>query len=201
VRLRLSAFAHVSGDRPRAVNVNAPVNGVVPDPSFGRITEIRSIGRGEWRGIDTSVRAQTPGRSVDTFVRYRYTRAWNDADGALSLPVDANDLDAEWGPASWDVPHRLFARVRVNLPLGIRANVWGGLSSGRPYTITTGFDDNNDTVFNDRPEGDRPQQRARRVAAGRKRPPGLAAVRRLQWAAAAAAVARVARLAAAPGAA
>jgi hypothetical protein len=153
VRLRLSAFAHVSGDRPRAVNVNAPVNGVVPDPSFGRITEIRSIGRGEWRGIDTSVRAQTPGRSVDTFVRYRYTRAWNDADGALSLPVDANDLDAEWGPASWDVPHRLFARVRVNLPLGIRANVWGGLSSGRPYTITTGFDDNNDTVFNDRPEG------------------------------------------------
>jgi hypothetical protein len=41
----------------------------------------------------------------------------------------------------------------VNLPLGLRANVWGGVSSGRPYTITTGFDDNNDTVFNDRPEG------------------------------------------------
>jgi hypothetical protein len=85
--------------------------------------------------------------------RYRYTRAWNDADGALSLPADGNDLAAEWGPASHDVRHRLYGSLRTQLPLGVRANLSGSMWSGAPYTITTGFDDNNDTVFNDRPDG------------------------------------------------
>src|SRR5690606_4947166 len=40
-----------------------------------------------------------------------------------------------------------------DLPYGIRASVSGSLMSGAPYTIRTGFDDNGDTVFNDRPEG------------------------------------------------
>jgi hypothetical protein len=153
VRLRLNVFGQFVSDRARSLNVNAPIGGVVPDPSFRRITEIRSVGRARSKGLDASVRANSANRRSSTLLRYRYTRAWNDADGALSLPADSRDLEAEWGPASNDVRHRIFASWRTQLPLGVRVNLSANIMSGAPYTITTGFDDNNDTVFNDRPFG------------------------------------------------
>jgi outer membrane receptor for ferrienterochelin and colicin len=153
LRLRLNVFSQDTDDRLRAVNVNAPIDGVVPNPAFGRVTLIGSTGSAESRGIDASVRASFADQRVSSFLRYRYTRSYNDADGPFSLPVDATDLAAEWGPASSDVPHRIFGALRTRLPFGFRVNLLGSLSSGRPYTITTGFDDNADTVFNDRPAG------------------------------------------------
>ena len=153
VRVRVSAFEQETSDRFRSLNVNAPVGGVVPNPGFARITEIRSIGRARSTGIDTSVRASSENGRSSTFVRYRYTRAFDDADGALGLPADSNDLAAEWGPASYDVRHRIYGFLRTEMPFGIRASLSGSIMSGAPYTIRTGFDDNGDTIFNDRPEG------------------------------------------------
>ena len=37
--------------------------------------------------------------------------------------------------------------------LGIRANINATVESGRPYNMTTGFDNNDDGAFNDRPAG------------------------------------------------
>jgi len=47
----------------------------------------------------------------------------------------------------------MFGFVRMELPMGLRANAWADLASGAPYTIRTGLDDNGDTVFTDRPDG------------------------------------------------
>ena len=41
----------------------------------------------------------------------------------------------------------------VALPRGFQTGLVLSVSSGLPYDITTGFDDNNDTVANDRPPG------------------------------------------------
>ncbi len=86
-------------------------------------------------------------------MRYRYARELNDADGALSLPVDSANLAADWGPASGDVRHRLFGRLLLPLTHGVRVGVSARASSGAPYTVLTGFDDNRDAVPNDRPAG------------------------------------------------
>jgi hypothetical protein len=86
-------------------------------------------------------------------VRYRYSREFNDADGPLSLPADSSNLAAEWGPASNDIRHRIFSYVRARLPLGIGLGLGTQVSSGSPYTIRTGFDNNSDAVLNDRPAG------------------------------------------------
>jgi hypothetical protein len=153
IRLRLNVFGQFTNDRFRSLNVNAPVNGDFPDPDFGRITEIRSIGRAEQRGFDASVRMRSGDRGPSGMFHYRYARAWNDADGALSLPQDSGNLAAEWGPASRDIRHRIFGFLRMPLPLGFRANLSAEVESGAPYTIRTGFDDNGDTVPNDRPAG------------------------------------------------
>ena len=153
VRLQLNLFGQFTQDRLRSLNVNAPVGGVRPDVAFDRITEIRSIGRARSAGFDSSVRVQWLQGRGSGLLRYRYAQAWNDADGALSLPADSRDLDAEWAPSSGDVRHRIFGFVRTELPLGVRVNLWGDIQSGAPYTIRTGFDDNGDTIFNDRPTG------------------------------------------------
>ena len=106
-------------------------------------------------------------RDVDLFVFYddvQYTvRDWRNRnkikgrDGELWLtvpvPADSRDLDAEWGPSSGDVRHRLYGFVRTRFPHGVSANLWADAQSGAPYTVRTGFDDNRDTIFNDRPAG------------------------------------------------
>lgn len=153
LRLRFNVFGQFTQDRLRALNVNAPLDGVRPDPAFARITEVRSEGRTRSSGLDTSLRSATSDQRASAMVRYRYTRSFNDSDGAFSLPADSRDPDAEWGPASYDIRHRLYAYVSMRLPVGVRASLSGNLMSGAPYSIRTGFDDNGDTVFNDRPAG------------------------------------------------
>jgi len=153
LRVRFNVFRQQTDDRLRAINANAPVNGVVPNPDYARITQIESTGERQATGFDASLRANRNDGRSSGFVRYRYARTYDDGDGALSLPADSHDPDAEWGPSSWDIRHRIYGFLRTDLPYGIRASVSGSLMSGAPYTIRTGFDDNGDTVFNDRPEG------------------------------------------------
>ena len=152
VDLRVNVFDESTDHRFRALDVNAPVGGVRPDPTRARVTEIRAIGQEEERGVDLSVRVRK-GRNLFAMTRYRWSRELNDADGALALPVDSADLAAEWGPSSGDVRHRVFGYVRTRLPYGVSVGLSARASSGVPYTIRTGFDDNGDQVVTDRPAG------------------------------------------------
>ena len=43
--------------------------------------------------------------------------------------------------------------LNTSLPKNIRLGLSGTARGGTPYNITTGRDDNGDTVFNDRPAG------------------------------------------------
>ncbi len=153
VRLQVNVFGQLTQNRLRSINANAPSGGVYPDPAFNRITLVGSTGRARSAGFDTSLRMSANRNRTSGLIRYRYGQAWNDSDGALSMPADSRDPDAEWGPASYDVRHRIFGFFRTELPLGVRMNLWGDIQSGAPYTIRTGFDDNADTIFNDRPFG------------------------------------------------
>src|SRR6185369_1186991 len=87
-------------------------------------------------------------------VNAQYSAAWlrNNTDGDFSVPATGS-LAAEWGAAPNDVRHRAnvgwSAQILRNLTTTLNANV----SSGSPYTLMTGFDDNGDLIFNDRPAG------------------------------------------------
>jgi Carboxypeptidase regulatory-like domain len=135
----------------RSVNVNAPVNGVRPDPTIGNISEISSTGRRASDRLSVGINLRVPQRRIFGNVMYQLGSVRNHADNALSLPADSNDPDADWGPAAQDVRHRLFVMGNFPLPYGLRAGLNMQVSSARPYNITTGLDANGDTVFNDRP--------------------------------------------------
>jgi hypothetical protein len=137
----------------RAINVNAPVNGVRPDPAIGNITEIQSTGKRASDRITVSMNARYIPRRILGMVMYQYSNSRNFSDSPLSLPSNSLDPDADWGPSAQDVRHRIFFNFNTPLGNGVRLgmNIQG--SSALPYNITTGLDNNGDTVFNDRAPG------------------------------------------------
>jgi hypothetical protein len=138
----------------RSRNVNAPdAFGVRPEENVGTVTQIESTGRSATDRFNVNLNYRVPGRRTFMNVGYTWANAKSHADNALSLPANSLDPDAEWGPSSQDIRHRLNAMLNVGLPLAIRANISGSASSAAPYTITTGRDDNQDGVSNDRPVG------------------------------------------------
>jgi hypothetical protein len=137
----------------RSVNVNAPVNGVRPDPAVGNITEIQSTGKRASDRVTVAFNARYIPRRILGMVMYQYANARNYADFPTALPSDSTNPDADWGPSAQDVRHRLFLNFNAPLANGVRMGLSVQGSSALPYNVTTGLDDNNDTVFNDRPAG------------------------------------------------
>jgi hypothetical protein len=137
----------------RGRNVNAPrPDGTRPEPGVGTVTEVQSIG--ESRSHQLVVGFTTAGPNQRFFVGGNYTLGFarDDGGGALSLPANSITPD-EWGPSSDDVRHRLgmFFNVRLLNSLRLGGNLRA--ESAAPYNVTTGRDDNGDSIFNDRPAG------------------------------------------------
>jgi len=137
----------------RSVNVNAPVDGVRPDPTAGNISEIQSTGRRASDRLTVGVNARHERLRLFTNVMYQLQSSRNYADSPTSLPSDSTNPDVDWGPSAQDIRHRLFLMFNAPIWKGIRAGFNMQVSSAAPYTIITGRDDNGDTVFNDRPAG------------------------------------------------
>jgi hypothetical protein len=141
-------------DSLRAVNVNAPVDGVRPDATAGNITQVESTGSRAVDRFNVAMMLRYPRvRGLMGNVLYQYANARNFADSPQALPSDSTNPDADWGPSATDIRHRVFFMFNTPLPLGLRGSMQAQYSSAPPYNITTGLDDNGDTVFNDRPAG------------------------------------------------
>ena len=149
-----ASYNHQKGwDRFRGVNVNAPLNGVRPDQSLGNVTQVESTARLEQDSINVGMNFTLPQRRTFVFANYGWNHARNDADGPFSLPANSYDLAAEWGRAGGVPRHIASAVLNTSLVGNLRLGLSTSARAGAPYTVTTGRDDNGDTVFNDRPAG------------------------------------------------
>jgi hypothetical protein len=137
----------------RSVNVNAPVNSIRPDPQFGNITEIQSSGRRALDRLTVAFNARYMPRRMMGMVMYQLGSARNHADSPTLLPSDGTNPDADWGAAANDVRHRLFFNFNTPIARGVRLGINVQGAAALPYNITTGFDTNGDSVFNDRAPG------------------------------------------------
>jgi len=137
----------------RSVNVNAPVNGVRPVLSAGNITDIQSTGRRASDRLTLSLNARHERLRIFSNVMYQLGRVRNHADSATALPSDSINPDVDWGPSMQDIRHRLFVNVNAPVAYGLRLGFNMQMASAAPYNITTGRDDNGDTVFTDRAPG------------------------------------------------
>jgi hypothetical protein len=137
----------------RGRNINAPIPRFGrPDPADGNITQIASSANSFNHTFMASLNWMRPGKFFFG-ANYAYSKAVNETDEPLGLPVNNFDLRSERGPSLQDIRHRFFVISNFTLPLGFRLGTIFQASSASPYNITTGFDDNGDSVVNDRPRG------------------------------------------------
>jgi hypothetical protein len=151
-RLNVSYRYREGTDELRGRNMNAPVAGVRPDPSLGNVIQVQSIGRSQAHQVVVGINAAHPKQLF--FVAGNYTLSFAKDDGESAFALPANNLAPdEWSVSRNDVRHRLGGFFNLRLPKGLRLGSNVRIESAAPYTITTGFDDNGDSVFNDRPAG------------------------------------------------
>ncbi len=153
-RLNLSYNRGWGRGQLRGRNLNAPVNGVRPDPQWANVIELTGDARSssqQLHVIYSLVRMDL--RRLFAVANYSLSQTRTNTAGPFAVAPGGDDLDAEWGPAAFDVRHRFGASFSLapfkDVTMGL--NVRG--QSGAPYTITTGRDDNGDGLFNDRPAG------------------------------------------------
>jgi hypothetical protein len=149
---------------PRGLNVNAPVNGVRPDPSFLNVIEV--VTDAQIRRHEVSVNAiialAPPGpalqqgrfnwRRVNVNAGFSTIRAQNNSAGFFEVSPSGNP-ENDWGPGPQDQRYRVQILMTSTQLRNLTANLTYQAFDGNPYNWTTGFDDNLDGFLNDRPEG------------------------------------------------
>jgi hypothetical protein len=135
-------------------NLNAPVPGFGrPDPTVGNITNIESSAYQSSHRLMVNIGPAKFVQGLFWSVNYLLMKNTNEADSPFSLPSDNFNLRADRGPAASDFRHLISGFVNKSLPRGFAASAIFQATSALPYNITTGFDNNGDTVINDRPAG------------------------------------------------
>jgi hypothetical protein len=162
-RLPKNIFASVNYTWLRGVhllrtrNINAPT-GIDPDsgetinpfPGQGPILQYESTGFSNRHELRTSFRTNINPR-FSLFASYVISSTKSDTDGSGSSPANPYDLSNEYGRSGMDSRHQAFFGGSITLPWNMRVNPMIQIRSATPFNITTGEDNNRDTLFNDRP--------------------------------------------------
>ena len=144
----------------RSRNLNAPLpdTGKRPFPDEGQIYELGSEGYGVHQSFTVNLRQRFSIFAVTA--GYRSGSSHNDdsiggnagTEGiGFRIPANSYDRLADWGRTGFLLRHQFSAGINSRLPLDVYVNTAITANSGNFYTVTTGRDDNNDGVFNDRP--------------------------------------------------
>jgi hypothetical protein len=164
--VRLSAtYSYQRGsDLARGLNLNAPVDGVRPNPAFSTVVNVVSDASA-WQHqvqVDGTINpgALLPAfkgpriswKRTTVFLNYTFANHENNTDGPFSVPATGN-LSLERGPSPDDIRHRMNLTLNNQIVRNLIVSLNLNAQSAPPYTMLTGRDDNADGIFNDRPSG------------------------------------------------
>lgn len=122
------------------------LDGLTPSAS---LFQFESTGRARRHEVVAGLRAFVRGQPI--YVSYTLGYHRDDTDGAFALPAVSRDPAGEFGWSGSDQRHRLSVAGSVTVPFGIALSGSITAGSGRPFNVTTGRDNNGDTIFMDRP--------------------------------------------------
>jgi hypothetical protein len=142
----------------RSQNVNAPlVDGTVPSP-IGlprpgapnlNVFEYQQSGR--VAGPISYIGLTKFSKRYSIISGYLYNGLRGNADTPDTFPQSTYSDRGDYARPAWLVSHNLFTVFMAQLPFGLNSTNNLTVSSGLPFDVTTGFDNNGDGVFNDRP--------------------------------------------------
>ncbi|MDX6406089.1 MAG: hypothetical protein QOH70_3544 [Blastocatellia bacterium] len=127
-----------------------PVNGGVR-----QVNVLMNLGIGDYDGLQTQFTYRGNSKMY-TAVSYTFSRATNttEPDGNGINPnesIISRLGEIERGPSVLDQRHRAVITFSYKLPFNITAGTLTQLASSRPFSATTGVDNNGDGANNDRP--------------------------------------------------
>jgi hypothetical protein len=114
-----------------------------------RTFQFESGGRSSQHSMLLALRGHV-GRST-FFANYTLARAQGDTDGAFSVLTNSGNPSEDYGTLATSRRHVTAAGATLVLPRDVYITPAVTFASGLPFDITTGIDNNGDTLFNDRP--------------------------------------------------
>ena len=136
----------------RSRDINAPLNFVRPNPDFGRILQVESSAFFAQNSLNIGLNGRLT-KSLSYNIDYTLAKNINDTNGIFGLPSDNYNLRLDRSVSNLDRRHRFYGSLYWKIHRSLRFSTIFLAASPLPYTITTGFDNNGDTIFNDRPFG------------------------------------------------
>jgi hypothetical protein len=135
----------------RTVNLNEPdvATGIRRRVDLGPMLQFESSGHSTSQELRVTVRRGLPPFSV--FGTYALLSSHSDTDGLYTTPANSLTLQSEFGRAADDERHHVAVGSAINLPRDWSVSALLNVGSGRPFNITTGWDNNGDSLFFDRP--------------------------------------------------
>jgi hypothetical protein len=139
----------------RSNNINSPLNdspyGPRPGPANLNILQMQASGQGRVNATFIGIDQHTMKRVQFFFGGVRVNLVDDTDDNEFSTPQSSTSNAGEFARRSGQPVWNLFGNVSFKLParLELSSNFNGG--GDRHYNITTGFDNNGDGNFNDRP--------------------------------------------------
>ncbi len=153
----------VSLFRSRDVNAPPPPDYLTrPNPAIGVYRQIESSGHLESNALEISFRGHIT-RYFQGMIQYTLGKIYNDVAGNYSVstrggginafPANNYDLSGEWARADYDARHRLNLMGSIHAATYLDFGAGLFVSSGMPYTETTGLDEYHTGYANARPPG------------------------------------------------
>lgn len=139
----------------RSLDINAPpppLYTAPPNPNYGIYREIQSVGRQMRSAFEVTFRGNVS-RHFTGMAQYVLSQTYNDTGGINYFPSNNYDFSGEWGLADFNRTHRFNLLGIFNAGKYFSLGTGLYVASGKPYTITTGFDNYNDGLANERPPG------------------------------------------------
>ncbi|MEO8049951.1 MAG: carboxypeptidase regulatory-like domain-containing protein [Acidobacteriota bacterium] len=135
---------------PGTYNPVIPDNGVFPMGHGGPLFGMESNGVFRQNQLLVNVNSRLS-RTTSLFGTYVFNHAMSNTDGVETFPANPYSLAGEYGPAAFDVRHRLNFGGSINTKWNVRFNPFVILQSGPPFDITSGSDLYGTTLFHGRP--------------------------------------------------
>ena len=135
---------------PGTYNPAAQDSGVFPLGHPGAVFTMESSGVFNQNVLAINVATKVT-QTISLFGNYSLNRATSDFDGPTTFPGNPYNLKGEYGPAAWDIRHKVNAGGTINTRWNVRLSPLISLQSGAPFDITTGSDLYGTTLFNARP--------------------------------------------------
>ena len=143
----MDAFRSIDANAPLPPNYLSP-----PNPNLGQVRELQSEGYQKSAALELTFRGK-PSKWFSGQVQYTFGKTYNNTSGITYFPGNSYDPSGDWARSDNDRRHKFDLLASSQPTRYFTAGAALSVYSGKPVNITTGADNNQDGIVNDRPAG------------------------------------------------